>query len=180
MRLFVGALLSTAPEAVRCEIKRIRDEIVTRDPGWRAVPEVNLHVTLAFLGNVLEERAEDVMERMVGLRSLLPFVGRLGFCAAPQDRVSSRVLAVGLEPRDVWAKHLQSVRHCLGVGADVRSDWAHVTVCRSRDPRPWQATVTDLSVRATDPWIIGELALVHSQPAPGGSLYTVLSSVSAH
>ena len=148
----------------------IRD--VSPPSGGRAVPAGNLHVTLAFLGNVAPERVPDL--RAVAEASVWPDT-----CLV-FDRLSwwpkARLLCVEAQslPASV-AEAVQAFHEDLrlkGFSIERRPFRAHVTVARNVASSP-----VDPRGQPIPPisWPVREVVLVASTPTPGGSAYRVLA-----
>jgi len=139
-----------------------------RECGGRAVPERNIHLTLAFLGNV--ERA--------GL-------GRIEACAAAPrgqacdlviDRVGywrhNRILWAGIEKCPAafpaLAAALASALRTLGYRLDSRAYVPHVTLLRDARRAPAHSAIPAIE------WPVYDYALVESVPRGQGRVYEVL------
>ncbi|MDX6646067.1 MAG: 2,3-cyclic 3-phosphodiesterase [Miltoncostaeaceae bacterium] len=125
----------------------LRDELAGRAVevaaalGGRAVPAANLHLTLAFLGQVPVERGAAVLEALQEslLPSPPPLRVRLGPLTPRPSRGRARLLAAGLaEPSgelEALGLRVQRALAGLGFAVEVRERfWPHVTVVRF--PRP--------------------------------------------
>lgn len=140
--------------------------------GGRAVPAGNLHVTLAFLGNVAPERVPDlraVAEASVWPDTCLQF-DRLAWwpkarllCVEAQSLPASFSEAVQAFHEDLRLK---------GFSIERRPFRAHVTVARNVASSP-----VDPRGQPIPPisWPVREVVLVASTPTPGGSSYRVLA-----
>jgi len=136
-RLFAALDL---PEGLRGELAS-RAAALADALGGRAVPAANLHLTLAFLGNVPPERGSAVVE---ALREALPALPgplrvRLGPLTPRPSRGRARLLAADLvEPTgelEALGLRVQHALAALGFAVDVRERfWAHVTVVRFSKP----------------------------------------------
>ena len=128
-RLFIAIDL---PEVVRQELCRLNVPI----PGSRWVPADQLHLTLAFLGDVGDERVAG-LTRALGQVSAAPFrlrFDRLGCfpsCARP------RVLWVGLKPEPLLISLADRLREILRAGditQEERPFSPHITLARLKLP----------------------------------------------
>ncbi len=140
MRCFVAL---EVPDKTRALSSRIRERITDLDPAWQAEKWValeNLHVTLAFLGDVGDEA---VREFAASLRSeaLDPFtLGVPTIVAVPGARDASMI----------WIRYLEGTSECSSLAALVRTRAEesglvpkvrrqrfapHVTLVRSRGRR---------------------------------------------
>jgi 2'-5' RNA ligase len=132
-----------------------------RDCGGRAVPAGNIHLTLAFLGEV----AENPVIRIQGHRHSLP-IEQARYWA------HSRIVWVG--PREIpglllsVAENLKNELESKGFKSEKRPFAAHITLIRkAREP----GTLPPLP--AID-WPVTELVLVESRLAAAGPRYEVL------
>jgi len=168
-RLFFGLW----PDDATREALHRTTRATVRHCGGKPVPPANFHLTLAFLGNVAEERCEDIAA--AGARMSLPeltlTLDRYGYFAAP------RVLWLGS------SAEVPSLRNCVavlwraladaGVPPDARPFHPHVSVARKvasppelRPPRP----VT---------WAVRGFALIESETLPEGARYRPLANYGA-
>jgi 2'-5' RNA ligase len=144
--------------------------------GGRAVPEQNLHVTLAFLGQVPASRAVELAalaQRVAASEALAvaPVVlqfDRLAYWREPQ--ILCALSAAAAAPAAALAAALQREASAAGFLPDLKPFRAHVTVARKV---AHAAASTPLpSVR----WQCAAFALVESRTAAAGSVYSVLES----
>ncbi len=173
LRLFVALDL---PEAARAALAAFRDEAA--DPAvWRPVPDVSLHVTLAFLGHRPDEHAGAVAGVLDGLADHpAPTLSLDGALLLPPRR--ARVLSVALEDAGGALGRLQAdVSEALaGAGLyepEARPFRPHVTVARlrsgARAPRAIAASPGPLAFAA------GAVVLYRSRLGRGGAAYEPLA-----
>jgi len=134
----------------------------------RRVPEENLHVTLAFLGEVgpearvcLEEAAGDIAGEAFTLS-----MDRLGF--RPGRNMLWAFPARTPEALERLADDLGAALEACGLERDKRPFRAHMTLARKAQRMPRQ--------RAIDPvhWRVERFVLVASELGPQGSAYSLL------
>jgi RNA 2',3'-cyclic 3'-phosphodiesterase len=148
--------------------------------GGRPIPVHNLHVTLAFLGDVARERVPqlDLVARAVagaqppGLRSLCfmelaHWLRPQILCApaatqAPHGADFAAVAALAAALKDALAR--------AGFLPDLKPFHAHVTVARKVARAPQSAALPPVA------WRCDACALVASRTDAGGSVYSVLES----
>ncbi len=138
------------------------------ESGGRLVPPENLHITLAFLGSVDEERRRCIENAADSL--LLPAFSlefdRIGYWSRPQ------VLWFGSsrtpEPLRSLARSLALAMAGCGLQPEKRPFAAHLTVRR----KAVQAPAADMM--PPFPWAVRDFALVESLTLPGGAQYRVL------
>jgi RNA 2',3'-cyclic 3'-phosphodiesterase len=138
-RLFAALDL---PEELREELAA-RAGALAAELGGRAVPAANLHLTLAFLGQVRAERGAAVVgalrEALLPPTALPPLRVRLGPLTPRPSRGRARLLAADLiEPSgelEALGLRVQRAFAELGFAVDVRERfWPHVTVVRFARP----------------------------------------------
>jgi 2'-5' RNA ligase len=137
--------------------------------GGRAVPAHNLHVTLAFLGQVSEPKLAAAI-------SCADRVGRCGHIDLRFDRVEvwKRSGVLSLTTQDICAALVQVVErlefNLLSEQFQIRQEHyrPHVTVARDAKKR--------ISATLEEPilWSTERFALVQSETTPAGSRYSVL------
>lgn len=140
MRCFVGIPL---PDPTRAALAAACDAVRESDPEWRGekwVSAENLHVTLAFLGDVPAESVPSAIES----------IGRelVGICRFELPFSSLRPVPGARHARMLWASYSDPTGECAAlaaaidracVGVDIalelRPFKAHVTLARARRPR---------------------------------------------
>lgn len=140
----------------------------------RAVVPANLHVTVAFLGNVTAVRQQEV-ER-IAAEWIVPKVdlafARIAFW--PKARL---ICLEAPEPSAAFLDAVAQLHACLREVSFViesRPFRAHVTLIRHAAQQPAPAELPVLPSPLL--WPVRTLSLVASTSAPGGSVYTVLST----
>jgi 2'-5' RNA ligase len=150
--------------ATRKAVVRATRQAVRRS-GGRAVPEANLHITLAFLGPITPADLDRVLA--IEPPHSLPFelrLERLGFWDG------SRVLWIG--PTETPPVLLELERAlwdtlvALGFTRERRVYQAHLTVARKAQAARGEVTAVS--------WRIDGIALVESRPSPRSARYEVL------
>jgi 2'-5' RNA ligase len=178
IRTFVGLGL---PEGVRAALGRLVESLRGDAPGVRWVEPANLHLTLAFLGDV----AEAAMPGLIGAvseaaRAPLPFSLEVrGLGAFPNAR-RPRVIWAGLAGE--WLPRLFELQAtvaaaCAGVGhrPDERFH-PHVTLGRFRPGRVPDVTrlVADHAEWTGGVIEVAEVRVYASELGPSGASYRVL------
>lgn len=125
IRLFVGLDVSEA----------LADRLVALQaglPGARWVPRENLHLTLAFIGEVSEPDAEDLAAALDGLdgRPLDIEPDGLGWFGRPHQPASLVMHARRAEPLVHFQKRLTSLLRTQGHPPEARKFAPHVTLAR--------------------------------------------------
>ena len=184
-RVFVGL---RPPEELAERIQKQVDAL--REPGWRTYAAEDLHITLAFLGHVSEERV-DLLKRVLpeelrGVRS--PDLRLSGLDAFP-SRSAPRVLWLAVEDQGNDAATLFSLE-TRAKGAAMAVGWRppraerergfvpHLTVARlAEDAAPPAASAWTLGFAQS--WAPVEVFLFESLPRvrEGAPRYRALASV---
>jgi 2'-5' RNA ligase len=119
--------------------ERLRDGLKKArvDVGARWVAAENLHVTLWFIGEVRDERAQDIMTSLSVPFPVPPFEVVLGGCGAFPPSGVPRVFWIGVdrgqqELQDLYA-HVGERLAPLGYQPERREYSAHLTVARVKD-----------------------------------------------
>lgn len=161
-------------EAQRSAIEHAAAKAV-RHSGGRPVPAANLHVTLAFLGNVAVERIPQLQRiareqaRAFGEQApatlsfarLVHWKEAQVLCAlASEERATATALAVAL----------QEATSTAGFSPDRKPFQAHVTLAR-KVLRPGAA----LQLRPVV-WRFEAFALIDSRTQPSGPIYSVIET----
>lgn len=137
MRLFVGIDL---PPAIKDELARVIDALRSGSPDPKWVPRDNLHLTLSFLGEVREERLDEIGSAVAEAAGSVPgpiATSLHGSGAFPSAR-RARVLWVGLRDDDGrlvrLAGAVSSSLEPLGFPKEKRAWTPHLTLARFRVP----------------------------------------------
>jgi len=137
MRLFVGVDL---PGEVKDSLAVLIEGLRVRAPGAKWVPRDNLHLTLAFLGEVSEERLPPIRDALREAASQIPgpIETSLSDAGAFPSPRRARVLWIGLhDPHGVLgalAERVGSVLEPLGFERERRAWTPHLTLARFRVP----------------------------------------------
>jgi 2'-5' RNA ligase len=141
MRLFVAVELDdTTREAVRAE-QRLAAKQLGRQSSLRLIDPQQIHLTLAFLGNVdsaLVERLTDLMTQpIVGTGAFRISIGGLGvFPPHGAPRILWLGLTAGLEQMTDLHHEVAARIAVLRIPLEERAFRPHLTIGRWRDSRP--------------------------------------------
>lgn len=140
-----------------------------------------LHVTLKFLGEVNEARAEDVGMALEGaVRGVKAFeLGIGGFGAFP-DLAHPKVVWCGIETHpalELLANDVERAVQPFGFGSELQPFRPHVTLGRAKQGAK-RATLAGLakllpSLEYASLFPVESVDLMHSMRGPNGSVYTV-------
>lgn len=140
-------------------------------PVGRPVPAVNLHVTLAFLGNVSEGQVPALRE--IAAAQAWPAADLVFDRLAWWPRARLLCLEASALPA-AFAAAVESFHEALrqaGFAVERRPFRAHITVARNV-PAPPAASTGDPVLPFV--WPLRGAALVASRPTPEGSVYEVI------
>jgi 2'-5' RNA ligase len=177
VRSFVAAEL---PAPVRGALERAAAPARERFPPASWVRAANLHLTLAFLGELEPGRLPEVRSALSGaLARQAPLAVRTAGIGAFPERGPLRVVWIALEPAAALAALAGAAREALraiGVGFDAKRFSAHVTLARPRAPWP-PALRARLAKLAPEPagFELREVALLASRLEAAGSVYEPLA-----
>jgi len=180
VRLFVAVDL---PEAMRRGIADWLEAERGRLPRASWVRPENLHLTLAFLGDV-ESGQLSGLERALagGVGRHAAFAAATGPLGGFPERGPLRVIWIGLEPEAELGELAASTRRALdaaGVAFDAKPFRAHVTLARAR--APWPASWRERLAGSAPPrqcLRVDSVSLVESELGPGGARYRTLAEIS--
>ena len=182
MRLFVAL----HPPASVQEAAVAPLQLLSEDLEIRPTPVDNVHLTLAFLGDVDWGRSNAVSK---GLRAAAggvePFELRCSAAGAFPDLLRPRVLWVGVQPNaqlDKLQDAVATVLETLGFRREIRAFHAHLSIARlKRLPHPGGLVelreVLDAARFPTEPWPVRELILYRSFLEEEGSRYQALAHI---
>lgn len=187
MRTFVAVPL---PDAVREALTRAGGAVRKGSPAWageRWVAPHNLHITLAFLGDVPESEHAGLDGPLSRACAVIePFSLVLDrVIAVPGPRRASMLWSVPARPSETCTALAGSVRDAVlpfsGQKNDTRPFTAHVTLVRARRPRPCPTTALSEAERilagdATSTLVsVRDVILCSSTLTPRGPIYETIS-----
>jgi len=143
----------------------------------RAVPTGNLHLTLAFLGGVPQNRVDAARQvASTSAETLRPRGSPIDFVFDTVEhwRKPEILCAVAQGASIQGVRLAQTLTQALTAGGftpDLTKPFRpHVTLARKATYPPRETSFPPVT------WRFAEFALVQSRTAPGGSIYTVLAS----
>lgn len=172
MRLFIAIDLPA-------ELKRILWMLRCDLPGARWVPPEQMHLTLAFLGEVGEEKIGSLSDELLQIRHL-PFSLSFTSPGCFPNRQHPRVLWVGLAPQPRLTQLAAAVQAAIlacGLPVEERPFSPHLTLARLKIPGPRKVEVfLDQSLPAFLPvWPVEEFTLFASRLTPSGAEHLPLA-----
>jgi 2'-5' RNA ligase len=175
MRLFIA--VDVEDKKVVNTIRIIQETLLnTRSADLRPVPPENLHITLKFLGEVDEEAAKDVGDRINQIEYPAFRIRLKGLGYFPGGgRIN--VIWVGMSEGAIQLKGLytkvEDVAQALGFKRDTFSP--HLTICRVKSVKDKQLllqTLEKFSEHEVGEEEIRQLKLKKSTLTPSGPVYT--------
>jgi 2'-5' RNA ligase len=173
MRLFIGIRL---PADIRERLGSIWNSFSDRPSDIREIEQDSWHVTLAFLGDVEEEK-RPALERLITGALERPPHGSFSLISLetfPPKGPTTVVAKLDADEAAPWKPFVEQLRDMVSVAAPHvdRKPWMpHATLARSRKGNilpTWSQSIERIS------WQPTELALILSEPAPNGSRYSDL------
>jgi 2'-5' RNA ligase len=168
MRLFIAIEL---PDDLKKTLSRLRADV----PGARWVPPEQLHLTLAFLGEVEEKTAGELGERLALIQTP-PFQLRFSGTGCFPNRHRPRVLWAGLEPNPrlthLAARVHEAVLAC-GIPQEERPFSPHITLARLKFPavREIDVFLTMPQKLKIPPFTVREITLFQSRLTSLGAVH---------
>jgi len=172
------------PDDLRAALEAVQLRLRAIAPGAdvRWVSASGMHLTLAFLGQVTDERAAAVALAL----------GEVAACTPPftLECAGLGVFPGPTRPRVIWAgitaglgelRPLAAAVGCalepLGFRPEQRPFSGHVTLGRARSPRGVTPITRSLETTRFGTWQVGEVILYESHLSPKGARYEPLASL---
>ena len=176
LRAFFAITLSDA--ARECAARAVQTLAGLLPSGVRWVPPESQHLTLKFLGEIGEDRVDQLAARArAKLATVAPFeVALAGFGAFPNAR-EARVLWLGVVQGSAalakLARKLDGASRVAGSERERRPFSAHLTLGRLREPT--RVEIERVSAPSSPVWTVSEVVLYESRLAPDGARYVPLA-----
>lgn len=173
MRLFIGINI---PVNVSEQLQRALEKIDTSPLGLKTTDTKNLHLTLAFLGNVDEENVE-ILKHLLTLAISNPPQGGFVFKNFETfPRKHPRYLIARAEPENSneWEPYIEKMRDMISVAAPSmdRKPWIpHLTFGRAKKGRllpRWNFPCEEIH------WKPVSINLIESKPSQYGANYEII------
>lgn len=171
MRLFVAIEL---PDQLKARLAAMRHDI----PGARWVTAEQLHLTLAFLGELPQERLEPLCGALAGVQQH-PFELSFERYGCFSHRGRPRVLWIGFEPQPALAQLADQIKKAMascGITLEDRPFSPHVTLARLKEPAQhevavWLASSANNKLPHLE---VREFVLFESTLAPQGAVHRMV------
>jgi RNA 2',3'-cyclic 3'-phosphodiesterase len=188
VRLFIGVELADAVSAAAADAAlALQTALTTAAPGFTArwIPRDNLHITLWFIGEVIEPRAGIIADRLREPFEVPTFSVHLAGCGAFPPSGPPRVLWIGsragTEPMRRLHDRLADRLVPLGLPPETRPFTPHLTIARVKDPgrAPSRLVRQVLAAAAGDcgESAVNAVTLFRSRLSPRGAAYEPLLRV---
>ena len=168
IRLFVALEL---PEELRDRAAMVQRGVT----GARWVPPENLHITLRFIGEVPEDRYDDIVYALEGVKSE-PFTLTIAGAGHFESRGRVRALWLGIE-RDpslmALNKRIESALVRAGLPPEERKYTPHLTIARLNEASPAQVSgwLQANNMFRAIPWPRESFVLFSSFQSRNGAIY---------
>ncbi len=182
MRLFVAV---TPPPDALAELDAAVAPLRADWPALRWASVDRWHVTLAFLGEVAEERLDGLRERLeraAGRHQALTLrIGRGGAFPSPGR---ARVFCAHISGEPAALGALRALAASVAAGArragapppdEGRRYRPHLTLARGKQPADLRSLVESLSGFAGQPWNAAAVELIRSKTGPQPTYQTIAS-----
>jgi len=168
MRLFIAIEL---PDDLKAALGGLRVDV----PGARWVPPEQLHLTLAFLGEVEEKTAGELGERLALIHTP-PFQLCFSGTGCFPNRHRPRVLWAGLEPHPLLMNLAAGVHGAVlacSIPQEERPFSPHITLARLKFPaaREVDAFLNMPQKLKLPPFPVREITLFQSRLTPHGAVH---------
>ncbi len=182
MRLFIAIEL---PDAIKAEIARVQQQLEASGAGANWTRPEGIHLTLKFLGEVPDAKAQEILAAMAGAAR---GTGTLslkveGAGAFPNVKVP-RVLWLGLsgdiERLSVLQEAVEDAMERLGFDREERKFSPHLTLARIKFPKPrdnWAAVIDGIRNVDLGGFTADRLSLMKSELRREGAVYTEIGTV---
>lgn len=144
--------------------------------GGRAVPATQLHLTLAFIGEVEDHRLEPIRQALAAVAApSFPLVLEGIGCFPP--RGPARIVWAGVRPQP-RLHHLHALIETAlavcGIGGDKRGYSPHITIARIKTPAAFDRSFLNRHATfATEEIAVPEFVLYSSRLTPQGAIHSV-------
>ncbi len=181
MRAFIAIELSNE---IRDTLSQIQSHLKYAGADVKWVEKENIHLTLKFLGEISEEKAEEIKVALDDIgREIGPFELNLKELGVFPKIEFPRVIWVGLDKgakESVFlAEKIEDALSKIGFQKDTRPFAAHLTIGRGRAPKNKEALKEKMEsiqkqVTSNKKQVITSVILFQSTLTPKGPIYTKL------
>lgn len=177
MRLFAGIPL---PEQIREAIDRVIRDWKAEVSGIKYVERENLHITLKFIGEVEEQKAERIKE-LLGMVSFNPIEVELegvgAFPSADRPRVVWIGVKKGFNEIAALSRQIDELLAWEGIPQEMKAFHPHVTIGRVRRYSPAiKSKMEKYAGRSFGSFTVDRFVLYKSTLTPRGPIYDRLQT----
>lgn len=178
MRIFIAIEL---PDQVRSMLARLRREL----PGARWLPAEQLHLTMAFLGELDQSSVNRLTDQLSKLQ-LPDFALHFSAIGCFPDQRQARVLWIGVQPEPLLTKLARSIQQTIvscEIPLEQRPFSPHITLARFKPPaapqilQPYLRQHSQPKLPAIE---VREFILFQSRLTSQGAIHTPLERFALH
>ncbi len=174
-RLFLGFPLA---EEVAEKIKPVLEKLEQTGADLKLVSVANLHLTVKFLGEVADEKVEEVKEKAAALaREEKPFRVKLTQVGAFPSLDKINVVWIGVESREMPGMMRKANRLLNYLREEARTEVPHLTIARVKSGKNKEKLQTVLEKAKNEDFgemEVDRIVLYASNLTPQGPAYTFL------
>ena len=181
MRTFIAIEL---PDNIKKEIEQLQAPLKRTEAFVSWVKPSNIHVTLKFLGEVPEEKINEVFSAtQKALEETGKFSMSLKGTGTFPNLKRPRVIWIGAgsgeEELSLMAKRIEEEMAKIGFPREKRKFSAHFTIGRVKSPKNLEKLMglVESSDFQTEKIEVGEVVVMKSQLHPAGAIYTPLKKI---
>ena len=180
MRLFTAI---TLPEDLRTGIRRLIDALGVSGAPVKWVKPENVHLTLRFLGEVEENRINDIYEvTRLASKGIREFSLRVEHVGAFPTLKRPRVVWVGVQSSPVLStlhSRLEEGFHAIGFASEKKPYTPHLTIGRVKGTRGLEPLTGGLAHASFPPFtfMVGNIKIIESVLKPQGPIYTTIGEL---
>lgn len=178
MRVFISFPIK---ESILPELQNIQEKVIEYNPKMPVTwsKDDNMHVTLAFLGDVTEDRLEDlkkILQREIAGKNKFSYWLEAVSAFPNLNHPHVLVVAVGEELRHstILRENIVNSLEANGFLSDEEKPWRpHITLGRIK--RQWNNPVGLYKIKVDKKvWEVDKVFLMQSELTADGPIYTVL------
>jgi len=182
IRTFIAIPLS---DRIKEELSKLQEELKQNEAEVKWVRPEGIHLTLKFLGNVEEEKVQEI-EEAIGkkIRKSSPFLLSLGCLGVFPDLRRPRVVWIGVEKGASEVKELarrvEKALLPLGAKKEDRPFSPHLTLGRIKGGKGigrLKEILGSLEATKLSSLNIGRIEIIKSQLTRQGAIYTTLRKI---
>lgn len=173
MRVFIAIDL---PDSIQDKISKISEQFSDKNLPLRFVAKYNIHLTLAFFGEVESDKISEIVRILDTFRNFSTFSIKLDRAGVFPDQKRPRILWIGAESKDL-AKLQNKLSHLLSqnqIFFDQKPFHPHFTVGRISGRISKLSDLISQFSTLSDRFIVKSIGIYSSQTLPSGPKYQKL------